>query len=109
VRSSAKPVMLDVYADWCVSCKELETLTFADDRVRERLAGLTLVRLDVTGNSPEDKAIMKRYGLFGPPALLFFHPEGRELADARVVGYQAPDRFLKTLGRVGLGHPDGGR
>jgi thioredoxin:protein disulfide reductase len=102
IRRSAKPVMLDVYADWCVSCKELEALTFADDRVRERLAGLTLVRLDVTGNSAEDKAIMKRYGVFGPPALLFFHPEGRELTDARVVGYQAPDRFLKTLSRVNL-------
>lgn len=102
MRSSAKPVMLDVYADWCASCKELETLTFADDRVRERLAGLTLVRLDVTGNSAEDQAIMKRYGLFGPPALLFFHPEGREQADARVVGYQSAERFLKTLSRVNL-------
>ena len=63
MRASTKPVMVDVYADWCVACKELETLTLADDAVRERLAGMTLLRVDVTANSAADKAVMRRHGL----------------------------------------------
>ena len=87
VRASTKPVMVDLYADWCVACKEFESLTFTDAAVRERLAGMTLLRVDVTANSVQDKALMRRYGLFGPPALLFFAPGGEERPDARVVGF----------------------
>jgi thiol:disulfide interchange protein DsbD len=97
VREARQPVMVDVYADWCVACKEIESLTFGDAAVRARLAGLTLLRVDVTASGPEDRALLKRYGLFGPPALLFFAPGGSELAEARVIGFQPPQRFLRTL------------
>jgi len=101
VSRSTLPVMLDVYADWCVSCKELDAQTFTDPAVRQRLSGMTLLRADVTGNSAEDKALMKRYGLFGPPALLFFAPGRGERVDARVIGYQPAPRFLQTLESLG--------
>jgi len=100
VRASTKPVMVDLYADWCVACKEFESLTFTDPAVRERLAGLTLLRVDVTANSAQDKALMRRYGLFGPPALLFFKPAGTEHEDVRVVGFQDAASFRTHLERV---------
>jgi thiol:disulfide interchange protein DsbD len=100
LRASPRPVMVDFYADWCASCKELEHTTFVDPGVRRELAGFTLLRLDVTASSEEDRAVLKRYGLFGPPALLFFKPAGAELGNARVIGYQPPEQLLQTLGRV---------
>jgi thioredoxin:protein disulfide reductase len=100
LRATNRPVMLDFYADWCVSCKEMEGLTFSDDAVRQRLAGMTLLRADVTNNSPADKALMRRFGLFGPPALLFFQPGGDELAQSRVIGYQDARTFLGHLNRI---------
>ena len=100
VRASTRPVMLDFYADWCVACKELETLTFSDDAVRQRMAGLTLLRVDVTANSADDKALMRKYSLFGPPALLFFAPAGAEMADARVIGFQNAEAFRQHLDRL---------
>jgi thiol:disulfide interchange protein DsbD len=93
-------VMLDFYADWCVSCREMEKFTFTDDRVRSRLDGLTLLRADVTANDEDDKALMKRFGLFGPPGIIFFGRDGREIEGVRVVGYQPADEFLASLGRV---------
>jgi len=93
-------VMLDFYADWCVSCKEMEKFTFADDRVRSRLDGLTLLRADVTANDEDDKALLKRFGLFGPPGIIFFGRDGREIDGVRVVGYQPADEFLANVGRV---------
>ena len=104
LRGSSRPVMLDLYADWCVSCKEMEALTFSDVAVRQRLAEMTLLRVDVTHNTVDDKALMRRYGLFGPPALLFFQPGGDELESSRVIGYQDARTFLEHLNRVhGLG------
>jgi thiol:disulfide interchange protein DsbD len=100
VRVSSKPVMLDFYADWCVACKEMEALTFTDDMVRKRLAGMTLLRVDVTANTSDDKALMRKYGLFGPPALLFFAPAGDELSHARVIGFQNAKAFSEHLGRI---------
>ena len=100
VRESSKPVLVDVYADWCVACKELEALTFADAAVRQRMAGMTLLRVDVTANSADDKALMRKYRLFGPPALLFFAPAGDELASARVVGFQDAPTLREHLDRV---------
>ena len=100
VRASAKPVMVDLYADWCVACKEFESLTFTDPAVRERLAGLTLLRVDVTANSAQDKALMRKYSLFGPPALLFFKPAGEERSEVRVVGFQDAASFREHLDRV---------
>jgi thioredoxin:protein disulfide reductase len=94
---ATKPVMLDFYADWCVSCKEMERYTFHDEKVRARLAGFTLLQVDVTANSPEDKALLKRFRLFGPPGIIFFDRSGKEIQGLRVIGYQPADRFLKTL------------
>jgi thioredoxin:protein disulfide reductase len=92
-----KPVMLDFYADWCVSCKEMEAYTFSDARVKQELDGMLLLQVDVTANSAEHKALLKRYSLFGPPGIIFFDAQGREVKGLRVIGYQNADRFLKTL------------
>jgi thiol:disulfide interchange protein DsbD len=101
--AAGKPVMLDFYADWCVSCKEMEAFTFADPQVKAKLAGMLLLQADVTANSTEDKALLKRFNLFGPPGIIFFDRQGGEIPGLRVVGYQAADRFLTTLDRaVGL-------
>jgi len=96
-----KPVMLDFYADWCVSCKEMEHFTFSDPRVKEQLGRMLLVQADVTANTPEHKALLKRFSLFGPPGIIFFDAQGREVKDLRVIGYQNPERFLKTLESLG--------
>jgi thiol:disulfide interchange protein DsbD len=96
-----RPVMLDFYADWCVSCKEMERFTFADPRVRAKLAQFTLVQADVTANTAEHKALLARFRLFGPPGIIFFAADGRELTSVRVIGYQNADRFLQSLAAVG--------
>ncbi|KNZ33865.1 MAG: hypothetical protein AD742_03815 [Methylibium sp. NZG] len=103
VRASAKPVMLDFYADWCVACKEMEAFTFTDAAVRQRLSGMTLLRVDVTANNADDKALMRKFGLFGPPALLFFPPAGDEVNTARVIGFQNAKTFGDHLDRVASG------
>jgi thiol:disulfide interchange protein DsbD len=95
--SPGRPVMLDFYADWCVSCKEMEHYTFSDPRVKAKMSGMLLLQADVTANSAEDKALLKRFSLFGPPGIIFFDAEGREIKGLRVIGYQNADRFLKTL------------
>jgi thiol:disulfide interchange protein DsbD len=95
-------VMLDFYADWCISCKELERFTFSDPAVRAKLKPVLLLQADVTANSDADKALLKRYGLFGPPGILFFDTHGKEVADFRVTGYQDTAQFLKTLQSIGL-------
>ncbi|HEM7802609.1 MULTISPECIES: protein-disulfide reductase DsbD [Burkholderia] len=100
LKSSGRPVMLDFYADWCVSCKEMEHLTFTDARVQARLARLHLVRADVTANNPDDQALLKRFNLFGPPGIIFFDRNGNEIG--RVVGYQAADTFLRSLDRAAV-------
>ena len=103
LREPGRPVMLDFYADWCVSCKEMEAFTFSDPRVRARLDGLLLLQADVTANSEADKLLLKRFSLFGPPGIIFFDSQGREIKGLRVVGYQNAEEFLKTLDRVGAG------
>jgi len=95
-------VMLDFYADWCVSCKEMERFTFADSAVQARLKPVLLLQADVTANSEADQALLRRYGLYGPPAILFFDEQGRELGDSRVTGYQDAARFLKSLQAAGI-------
>lgn len=92
-----RPVMLDFYADWCVSCKEMERFTFSDARVKERFDRMLLLQIDVTANNADDRAMLKRFSLFGPPGIMFFNADGRELAERRVIGYQDADRFLATL------------
>ena len=102
VRSAGRPVMLDFYADWCVSCKEMERFTFNDPRVRARLDKALLLQVDVTRNSAADRELLKRYNLFGPPGILFFDAQGRELASLRVIGYQDTAHFLDSLSSAGL-------
>jgi thioredoxin:protein disulfide reductase len=97
LRSPGRPVMLDFYADWCVSCKEMEAFTFADARVKAQLERMLLLQADVTGNSDAHKALLKRFSLFGPPGIVFFDAQGREIRGLRVIGYQDAPRFLKTL------------
>ncbi|SAK85126.1 protein-disulfide reductase [Caballeronia temeraria] len=99
VKAAARPAMLDFYADWCVSCKEMEKLTFSDARVQARLAQLNLLRADVTANNMNDQILLKRFKLFGPPGIIFFDAQGNEVA--RVVGYESADTFLKSLDKVG--------
>lgn len=99
-RAAGKPVMLDFYADWCVSCKEMERFTFSDPRVQQRLSGWLLLQADVTANSDNDKALLARFGLFGPPGILFFNNKGEELPDVRVIGYQRAEDFLATLAQL---------
>jgi len=101
LRAPGKPVMLDFYADWCVSCKEMEALTFSDARVKPKLDGMLLLQADVTANTAEHKALLKRFHLFGPPGIIFFDAQGRELKGLRVIGYQNAERFLKTLELAG--------
>ncbi len=95
--ANGKTVMLDFYADWCVSCKEMEKLTFSDPRVQAQLAGMLLLQADVTANDAQDKAMLKRFGLFGPPGIVFFGAAGAEITDTRVIGYQDPEKFLLSL------------
>ena len=97
LRAPGRPVMLDFYADWCVSCKEMERFTFSDPRVRAALEGMLLLQADVTAGSNADRLLLKRFSLFGPPGIVFFDAQGREINGLRVVGYQDADRFLKTL------------
>jgi len=96
-KADGRWVMLDYYADWCVSCKEMERETFADPRVRREFEKMVLLQADVTANSEADAALLKRYGLFGPPATLFFGPDGVERAAFRVVGFKNPEEFLAHL------------
>lgn len=97
LRAPGRPVMLDFYADWCVSCKEMEAFTFTDARVRAQLDRMLLLQADVTANDEADKALLKRFSLFGPPGIVFFDAQGREIRGLRVIGYQDAERFLKTL------------
>jgi thiol:disulfide interchange protein DsbD len=103
VRSAAADshaVMLDFYADWCASCKEMERYTFSNPQVHEALTHLTLLRADVTANSADDQALLKRFGIFGPPTIAFYGSDGRERANFRVVGYMKAPEFAKLLARA---------
>ena len=93
-------VMVDYYADWCVSCKEMERFTFSDPAVQAALAGVLLLQTDVTANDALDRALLAQYGLFGPPAIQFFGPDGRERRDLRVVGFMKAGDFRRVVERA---------
>jgi len=97
--AAGQPVLLDFYADWCVSCKEMERFTFSDERVRARLSGVVMLQADVTRNNADDRALLKRFGLFGPPGIILYGADGRE-RPVRVIGYQPAARFLDSLSRA---------
>ncbi|HEX2826513.1 MAG TPA: protein-disulfide reductase DsbD [Burkholderiales bacterium] len=98
--AGGKPVMLDFYADWCVSCKEMERYTFTDPAVKQRLDGMITVQADVTANSGDHQKLLQRFKLFGPPGIIFFGPDGRELTGVRVVGFLPAPKFTAVLDRV---------
>lgn len=100
--AAKQPVMLDFYADWCVSCKEMEMFTFSDPRVQRRLRSMLLLRADVTENTAAHQKLLKRLGLYGPPAIIFFSAEGQRLNGVRVSGYQSAAEFLRTLTAAGI-------
>ena len=100
--NTTRPVMLDFYADWCVSCKEMERFTFSDPAVHARLQQALVLQADVTANSADDKALLKRFHLFGPPGIVFFDARGQLLERVRVIGFQGPDRFQDALTASGL-------
>ncbi|MDI3515323.1 MAG: thioredoxin:protein disulfide reductase [Rhodocyclaceae bacterium] len=95
-----RPVMLDFYADWCVSCKEMERFTFSDARVAERMGRMLLLKADVTANNEDHKALLKRFGLFGPPGIIFFDAAGKEREGMRVVGFMKAEPFATVLDRA---------
>ncbi|AKM32712.2 thiol:disulfide interchange protein [Pandoraea faecigallinarum] len=100
VATAGRPVMFDFYADWCISCKEMERFVFTDPRVKARLDQMILVQADVTANNADDQALLKRFGLFGPPGIIFFDGNGQEVAGTRVIGAQSADQFLRSLDKA---------
>ncbi|MFL6715901.1 MAG: protein-disulfide reductase DsbD [Burkholderiaceae bacterium] len=99
-KAQGKPAMLDFYADWCVSCKEMEKLTFTDARVRQQFESMVLLQADVTANNADDRALLKRFRLFGPPGIILFGMDGVEAPRGRVIGYQDAESFLRSLALV---------
>lgn len=97
LRSANRPVLLDFYADWCVSCKEMERSTFSDPDVQTALTGITLLRADVTANDAADRDLLQRFGIIGPPTLMFFGVDGRERREYRIVGFMEAEPFHKRL------------
>ncbi|MDP2393916.1 MAG: protein-disulfide reductase DsbD [Methylococcaceae bacterium] len=95
-----QPVMLDFYADWCISCKEMENYTFADSSVKEALANFVVLQADVTNNTDDDQALLAHFNLVGPPGVLFFGLDSQEKTAHRVIGYQDAQTFIQTLLRI---------
>ncbi|KQZ27750.1 protein-disulfide reductase DsbD [Duganella sp. Root1480D1] len=99
-QTGGKTVILDFYADWCVSCKEMEKLTFIDPAIQQRLADTILLQIDVTENNEADKAMLQRFTLFGPPGIIMFNAAGQEIPDSRVIGFQDTGKFLRSLQKL---------
>lgn len=100
IAAAGRPVMLDFYADWCVSCIEMEKFTFTDPLVKSEMGRMLLLQADVTANNADDKELLKRFGLFGPPGIIFFDASGTELRNARVIGFQPAQKFADVLRQV---------
>jgi len=98
--SQGKTTMLDFYADWCVSCKEMEAYTFTDPQVRDALSNTVWLQADVTANDDEDKALLDRFGVFGPPTIIFFGTDGQQRDGYEVVGYMKAEVFAEHVGKA---------
>ena len=98
--NKGKRVLVDFYADWCTSCKEYEEITFADEAVKTQMDTFVLVQVDVTANDNAASAITKKFGLFGPPAILFFDEKGAQNKDATIIGFKEPAEFIQHLGAI---------
>jgi thiol:disulfide interchange protein DsbD len=98
-KAAGKPVMLDFYADWCVSCKEMEKFTFSKAEVRSALAGFVLLQADVTNNDDDDQALMRRYHIVGPPDTLFYGADGSEKPALQLAGFEDTTKFLSARRR----------
>jgi len=96
-KAQNKTVMLDFYADWCVSCKEMETLTFSDPAVQSELSNTVLLQADVTANDEQDKALYKHFKIIGPPAIIFYNAQAQELTAYKVVGYMPAEKFTAHI------------
>lgn len=107
IAASEQPVILDLYADWCISCKTMERNVFPAPDVASKLRQFTLLRADVTDNDETDRALLNHYGLFGPPSLVFFAPDGSEIAEVRIQGEVGREALATHLGSV-LGLVDSG-
>jgi thiol:disulfide interchange protein DsbD len=99
VKNTNKPIMLDFYADWCISCKELEESTFKDKNVINMLKDFTLLQVDTTKNTQYDKDLLKRFNLFGPPGIIFWDKNGKEIDSAKLVGYKNSKEFIEHIKR----------
>jgi thiol:disulfide interchange protein DsbD len=104
LQSATKPVMLDFYADWCVACKEMDRFTFHDPKVVDQLKSLTLLQVNVTANTNDDRALMKRFGLFGPPGIIFFDKTGKEIPESRIVGILDANNFFDHVSKYLKAH-----
>ncbi len=97
IKASTKPVMLDFWAEWCVSCKEFDEITFQDEEVINTLSKFTLLKADVTKNTQDDKELMKKFNIFGPPGMIFWDENNKEIKAAKIVGYKNPKDFLEIV------------
>ena len=93
-------VMLDLYADWCVACKEFEKETFSDPRVQKTFGDMLLLQVDMTKNSEENRALMTKYKVLGLPTILFFNQDGKEIEGSRVNGFMPPVEFLQWIEKI---------
>ena len=103
IKNSKKITMVDLYADWCVACKELDKYTFSEKKVADLLKGLNLIKLDITKTNDDNSKFLKDYKLFGPPAILFFNNDGTEIRQSRIVGFIDAENFIKIYGSMDMG------
>lgn len=99
-KNIGKKIILDFYADWCVACKELEEITFSDENIKEKMNEFVLIQADVTKNQQNQKDLSSKYGVFGPPAMIFFNENGEVMKSKSIVGFIKPSEFLKHLNNI---------